>query len=147
MSLVVLVTGGRDFGEWEGVAGKDREVAQREKRFVLDCLDRIHGERGIRLLVHGACVRRGDEWIARGADGSAEVWARLRQVNYVGVPAKWAKLGKRAGMVRNAEMLELLGSFGLRVDAGVAFPGGVGTAGMCTLLEKAGVAVWKPAWL
>ncbi len=85
--------------------------------------------KGVSLLIHGA---------AKGADTLAENWARSRQVNYHGVPAKWDQHGNSAGPIRNEEMLAL------GPEGCVAFPGGTGTADMVERCEKAGVKVWKP---
>lgn len=122
-NLSVLVTGGRNFDD---------------RAFLFGKLDLLHKKRGIRLLVHGA---------ARGADTLAELWARENQVNYLGVPAKWDWYGKAAGSLRNEEMLDCvipmgLGHGHLKIDLGVAFPGGVGTANMVGLLKTEGTRVW-----
>jgi YspA, cpYpsA-related SLOG family len=61
-------------------------------------LERLHAEHGDRLvIVHGAC--------RYGADVLAERWARRRGVAVERWPADWARLGRRAGMVRNAAMV------------------------------------------
>ena len=52
------------------------------------------------LLVHGAC---------RGADLMAQAWAITREVDYLGMPARWrsgGELDKGAGFARNQRMLE-----------------------------------------
>jgi len=51
----------------------------------------------IKLLITGAC---------RGVDLCAEGLARTLEIPYVGVPARWGELGKRAGPLRNQEMLD-----------------------------------------
>ena len=43
---------------------------------------------------------------AHGADEHGEKWAGRNDVSIVRVPADWAKLGRRAGPVRNALMAE-----------------------------------------
>jgi hypothetical protein len=138
---VVLVTGGRLFGE--PVEGKTQAEVELEREFVWNCLNRVQDERGVRLVVTGACVSR-HKMTTRGADGWAERWAVYNQVNYLGVPAKWNKLGARAGMKRNQEMLDLTTLFGVKPDAAIAFPGGVGTAGMRRLLQQASIPCWIP---
>jgi len=61
-------------------------------------LERLLAEHGDRLvLVHGAC-----HW---GADVLADRWARRRGVAVERWPADWARLGRRAGMLRNAGMV------------------------------------------
>ena len=79
----VLVTGSRAWSDSAAIEG---------------ALDRLHAEHGDRLvIVHGAC-----RW---GADVLAERWARRRGVAVERWPADWARLGRRAGMVRNAAMV------------------------------------------
>lgn len=43
---------------------------------------------------------------AKGADFHAFQWCDSRQVDGVTINANWKKFGKRAGMLRNIEMLE-----------------------------------------
>ena len=112
--MKILVCGGRDFYDEDAVFG---------------ALDQIHQDYGITTLVHGA---------ARGADYLAERWAKYRQVNYKGYPAKWNEHGRGAGPVRNREMLE----DNPNIAGVVAFPGGVGTNDMVSLAKQQGIAVW-----
>jgi hypothetical protein len=49
------------------------------------------------LIIHGGC---------RGADMIADELARLYEFDVLSVPAKWNKYGKRAGPLRNKEMIE-----------------------------------------
>ena len=98
--LRVLVCGGRDY---------------RNQTAVRDTLDAIHAERPIGLVITGA---------APGADTLAETWARAREVNYLGVPAKWTRYDRSAGPIRNRAMLKF------RPQLVVAFPGHNGTADM-----------------
>jgi hypothetical protein len=76
----------------------------------------FRAERGVTLVIAGG---------ARGADTLAEEWAKA-----VGLPcrvfmADWAGLGRKAGPIRNEQML----SKG-QPHLVVAFPGGRGTAHM-----------------
>jgi hypothetical protein len=57
------------------------------------------------LVVHGAAI---------GVDGMAESWAKGREVDYLGMPARWtgqtrdrSRLDRGAGHARNRRMLEL----------------------------------------
>lgn len=115
--MKLLVCGGRDFAD---------------RGFVFAALDRVDAKRRVFLLIHGA---------ASGADALAEEWARARGVSYAPNPARWAELGRRAGMVRNQEMLDLFAPDGV-----VAFPGGRGTADMVARARAAGVPVWCPPY-
>lgn len=113
--FVVLVCGGRDY--------RDREA-------VFEVLDEIHAACTVSLLVSGS---------ARGADALGEMWARVREIPYLGVPARWTTEGKAAGPRRNDRMLKMLP----RLDLVVHFPGGNGTAHMVRRARAAGVSTWK----
>ncbi len=79
----MLVTGSRAWSDSAAIEG---------------ALDRLHAEHGADLvIVHGAC-----RW---GADVLADRWARWRGVAVERWPADWARLGRRAGMLRNAAMV------------------------------------------
>lgn len=73
---------------------------------------------------------------AKGADTLAKEWAKKRIVKCENYPADWDKYGKRAGFIRNVQMLnegkpELI----------IAFPGGKGTQMMIKLAKSANVEV------
>lgn len=110
--MIVLVCGGRDF-------------ALRDDLFSV--LDDLHRHHGFTLLVHGA---------ARGADRLAGEWAESRGVKCQPVAADWQMHGRRAGPVRNAEMLHTY-----KPEIVVAFPGGSGTDHMVKISRKAGVMI------
>lgn len=67
----------------------------------------------------------------------AERWAKVREMNYQGYPAKWAKFHKAAGPIRNQEMVDT------QPDLVVAFllPGSKGTADAIKRAQKAGIEV------
>jgi hypothetical protein len=73
---------------------------------------------------------------APGADTMAEQWALLNYVSAEIYPADWESHGKRAGYLRNKQMLEEG-----HPDLVIAFPGGKGTAMMVRLAKDAGVNV------
>ena len=79
------------------------------------------------VLVHGD---------AKGADRLAGSWGNHYGVIVEPHPADWDTHGRKAGMLRNREMLDT------GIDGVVAFPGGVGTAGMVRIALAAGVPVW-----
>lgn len=108
----VLVCGGRDYNDAKTV----REV-----------LDRLHKETPFSCVIHGA---------ARGADTLAGLWAKRSEVPVEAYTAAWSRYGRAAGMIRNEQMLREG-----RPDLVVAFPGGVGTAGMVRIARAAGVRV------
>lgn len=110
---VIAVTGGRDFND---------------SRAVYKALDQVKSRGAITLLVVGD---------ATGADALAASWAEQEGVPFKVFRADWERHGKRAGPVRNGEMVAV-GLSGL-----VAFPGGRGTADMTCQCTAAGVPVWE----
>ena len=107
--LRVLVCGGRDFSDYQAVMA------------VLCALN-------ISVLIHGA---------ARGADTLAARAAEHLGVGQIACPADWRQHGRRAGFIRNREMLEH------KPDVVIAFPGGRGTADMVNKASSAGVTVYE----
>lgn len=112
--IVIVVTGGRDFA--------DRGLLRRT-------LDRLHHEQGVAMVAHGD---------ARGADKLADEWAKDRGVVRYVCPASWGLHGRKAGPIRNRQMLE-----SAKPDLVVAFPGGKGTADCCRQAEAMGFIVEK----
>lgn len=114
--LRVLVTGSRDF--------KDESIIRRELEAV--GLDARRNSARV-TLVHGA---------ARGADTIAAAVARSLGWRVEAHPAQWDTLGKRAGYVRNAVMVDS------GVDVVLGFPIGEsrGTRMCIDLARRRGVA-------
>lgn len=112
----VLVCGGRNYNN---------------RAHVFATLDAIHAETPISVIIHGG---------AWGADTSANAWAQARDVLIACYAAQWSVHGRRAGTLRNQEMLDQA-----RPDLVVAFPGGVGTAHMTRIARRAGVPVQEVA--
>ena len=108
----ILVCGGRDFSDYQ----------------LLSETLNPYISKGL-VIIHGG---------ASGADSFAEHWARDNADIIESYPADWNKYGKRAGYIRNAQML----SEG-KPDLVIAFPGGKGTAMMIKLAEAAKVPVMK----
>lgn len=108
----VLVCGGRHYDDWS---------------LVRRTLNRLHEEQPFRLVITGA---------AGGADGLARSWAFSRQITVAEFPANWRGLGKKAGPLRNGEMIELM-----KPDVIIAFPGGNGTINCIQQAKNAGVPV------
>jgi hypothetical protein len=112
----VLVCGGRDF----------------DNRAMLNAaLDRLHAERVFSLVIAGG---------ARGADTLAEDWANARGIACDVYRGDWEGLGRKAGPIRNKQMLDEG-----KPDLVVAFPGGRGTAHMVRIAREAGVEVVEVA--
>lgn len=110
--MIVLVCGGRDF--------QDRDA-------LFAVLDRLHQQTGITKIVHGG---------AKGADTLGAIWGLLHGVFSAGYPAQWDAYGKRAGFIRNQEMIDVE-----QIDLVVACPGGNGTADMVKRATKAGIKI------
>jgi hypothetical protein len=112
IGLRVLVCGGRGFADGPTV---------------YRVLDALRAGPGIALLIEGG---------SRGTDDLAHGWAKQQpDVPTKRYFAQWA-LGRRAGPMRNAWMLE-----DGRPDLVVAFPGGKGTADMIAKARAANVEV------
>jgi len=107
-----LVCGGRDFTDWQFMREKLKVLLKTDWMFI---------------LVHGDC---------RGADRLAAGWAKACELIVEAHPADWDTYGKKAGSIRNQEMLDS------GIDGVVAFTGGVGTADMVDRARAAGVLVW-----
>jgi hypothetical protein len=108
----ILVCGGRKFA--------DSAVLNRT-------LDQAHSAGPITTLIHG---------MAKGADTLAGEWAERNDVPVEGYRADWEKHGKRAGPIRNAEMLKQG-----HPRLVIAFRGGQGTKGMIEQARAVGVPV------
>lgn len=110
----VLICGGRDYFD---------------TKYFYETMDALHAFDDFKytLIVQGG---------ARGADTLAMAWARDRKIPCATFPADWAKYGKRAGYVRNQDMLDKG-----RPELVIAFPGGRGTAMMVDIAKRAGVRV------
>ena len=122
--IVVLVTG-------------SREADLYDNHLVCDVLDDFLGiatECGLRLVVrHGDCPR--------GIDRYARSWCVLMDavVEEQRYPADWNTHGKRAGFLRNSEMVAS------GADVCIAFPRGKssGTRHCMREAEKAGIPVYE----
>lgn len=118
----VLICGGRDFADRAGMTR------------ILDYLNAFGADMGLPLPRFAAIIHGN----ARGADRLAGEWARLRGIPEESYPADWGRYGKRAGPIRNQEMLDRA-----KPDLVIAFPGGRGTTDMIARAEKANVRILK----
>ncbi len=109
--MKILVTGGREFDR----AG-----------YLSQVLDDIHRTKGIDTLIHGD---------SQGADRLAGIWAENLEIKVIECPADWIGLGKKAGPIRNGQMIAM------KPDLVVAFAGGKGTADCVRQAEAAGIEV------
>lgn len=113
----VLVCGGRDYDDW---------------RQVVLALSNYNMDNKISLIISGG---------ANGADFLGRVYAKYYDLPHQEFIADWRALGKKAGIVRNQQMIDIG-----KPDIVFAFPGGKGTADMVQRAEKAGIPVIKWKW-
>lgn len=126
--MIVLVTGGRDFGNHPA-----------EHSRLCDALWTLNHAAGTTCVVHG---------YARGADSVAREWAENRigdglNVTVQGFRADWQRLGRAAGHERNGRMVAWCKA---KADGGdrvivLACPGGKGTANCVEQAKRAGLVV------
>ena len=86
--LKVLVTGSRD---WTDPGAIELEIFR--------ALYETKTTFSEAVLIHGACPS--------GADAMADAYARANGMHIIRRPADWDRYGKRAGYVRNAELVDL----------------------------------------
>lgn len=110
----VLVCGGRDFDDWELLSHS------------LIVLSAQFGRK--LMIIHGG---------ARGADRLAANWAFNNRMEAEAYPADWNRHGRKAGPLRNQQMLD-----DGRPEYVAAFPGGRGTADMVRRAKSAGIHVF-----
>jgi len=73
---------------------------------------------------------------AKGADFLARAWAKWVGHAEKRYPANWKTHGRKAGAIRNQQMLDEG-----KPDLVIAFPGGVGTADMVRRAKASGIEV------
>lgn len=106
--------------------GRDYDNPEQMKRVLDDLVPEIE------LIIEGA---------APGADRLAGAWAKKNGIPLIEMPAPWTAHGRRAGMIRNSWMLAYT-----EPDLVIAFPGGVGTAGMIRMAKAKGIEVRVIDW-
>lgn len=104
----LLVCGGRD---WEDAAAVQRTIKELKPT----------------VIIHGG---------ARGVDSMAGYAAAMLGIDERRFPALWKSYGRKAGPIRNQQMLDEG-----KPDMVLAFPGGKGTLDMMERAEKAGIPV------
>lgn len=85
--LRVLVTGSRDF---------------EDRRVIYEALDAL-AQRTRLTVVHGDCPKGADRWARQWLVGNYS----YQDVDHEPHPADWKQHGKRAGFIRNSEMVRL----------------------------------------
>jgi hypothetical protein len=124
----ILICGSRDFSDWEII----HEILDGYKTSDL-------------VVIHGACNTeldtRRNKILGQGADAIAHDWCIKNNVKYQAWPANWEKHGKRAGFLRNTEMLEKG-----KPDIVIGFmnePASNGTSMMLNIAKKAGIPTYR----
>lgn len=119
--MKLLVSGGRTFDDVE---------------FIVTHLCRLHKNRPITKLIHGAAI---------GVDTICGLWAEEMGIPvdaYPITPKDWSTYGKKAGPIRNKQML----TEG-KPDFLFAFPGNNGTANMVKQAQGVVNDIWISRWL
>lgn len=122
----ILVCGGRDYADYLCLT-KTLEQICWDRKWVSDVVDGNVNWLPKVVIISG---------VAKGADSLAIDWAVVNWVPFETYPAQWAVYGKKAGSIRNQQMLDEG-----KPDLVVAFPGGIGTKDMIRRAKKAGVEV------
>lgn len=123
----VLVCGGRDFGAENTGSDPINPELCAQWNFGMRFLKAKFGEgKGVTIISGGAT----------GADALGEDYTLCSHAKLEHYPADWSQYGKKAGYIRNQQMLDEG-----KPDLVIAFPGGKGTAMMVELAKKAGVEV------
>lgn len=115
-TVYLIIFGGRDFTNWPLF---ERAVT----RFIQTILQGFNV-----IIVEGE---------ARGVDTMARKYAMLHGYDWEPFPADWVNLGKRAGFVRNHEMISI-SHYGLGFWDGVSS----GTGHSVSLCESKGIPYW-----
>lgn len=79
------------------VTGSRNLIGADHGTWVKTVLTKAHKQHNFTLLVEGG---------AKGADSIAAEWAVANQIKVFTYPAEWGKYGKKAGTLRNIEMLD-----------------------------------------
>lgn len=121
MKTLIVVTGGRNYSNRDNVRMALGMSEWREGNPIEDVM----------VLSGGAT----------GLDSMVLDWAFDACVNAIRMPAQWDRHGRKAGMLRNEQMIEMSRTFwrdGWCVLY-IAFPGGVGTEDMTRRMKN---AIW-----
>ena len=125
----VLVCGGRNYG-----------LVHAEKKRIYNALDELHGDcwpsEEYPLGKEPPKITHVISGGATGADSVAIDWAVVNWVPCTEYKADWKKYGRKAGPIRNKQMLDEG-----KPDLVLAFPGGPGTENMVLQALQANIKV------
>lgn len=113
----ILICGGREYDDWQ---------------YFIDVMGTLSDTRHFDDHQPIVIIEGG----AKGTDFCARLYAKYCGWDHLPFPADWNKYGRKAGYLRNKQMLDEG-----KPDLVVAFPGGDGTANMVKLATEAGVEV------
>lgn len=138
--MKLLICGGRDYGrKWNYEEQRwriDRGTVRRAFRLLQRICQTVQSSRI--TIVHGK---------AAGADSIAEGFVRYcrrnklfisQELTEIAYPADWKTHGKKAGPIRNQQMLTTE-----QPDVIIVFPGGKGTEHMKTIGRLAGIPIYE----
>lgn len=134
----ILVCGGRGFGRVPDIIPEDipyedfLKKAESEQLMLRTVLESLKKSLDIEVIIEGG---------AEGADTLAGNWADEAHIPRATYPADWKKNGKKAGPIRNQQMLDKG-----KPSIVVAFPGGKGTKDMVKRAKDAGLAVYEVSY-
>lgn len=141
--MKVLICGGRDFAaleKWPDGQIKRTGKAWEQYSWAYQYLNHLADERFPRHpeddygnYLYDVTIINGG---AKGADQLAIDWAVINWTDLRTYKADWDTHGKRAGILRNIEMLEKE-----QPNLVIAFPGGRGTEHMVKIAKAAGIEV------
>lgn len=89
-------------------------------------LDRLHFKQVVHEVICGG---------ANGVDACGKAWAIINNIPVRDFPANWDQFGKRAGILRNAEMAQV-------ATALAVFNGGKGSRHMLEVAREWGLAIF-----
>lgn len=120
----VLICGGRNYRDYD-----EADILVRE---ALATIPLIAPEKHEVVFITG-CATGADEIPIRMYEGEEDEWGGLLKF-----PADWDRYGKKAGILRNQQMIDEG-----KPDLVIAFPGGKGTADMIKRAYRHGIEVWR----
>ena len=115
--LHILVCGGRHFTNYT---------------LLCDILDNVIGDIKEVEIVSGHC---------QGADMLGEKYAQEHEIDVKIFPADWEKYGRKAGPIRNKQMVDYITSFDNRIVVAFTNENTIGTRNTITLAKKANISV------
>lgn len=127
--LRILVCGGRHFDDYD--------LLEKTINVVIVEGGRTVGRTDIEI-VSGHCV---------GADRLGELYAEKHNAQVKIFPAEWGKYGKRAGPIRNKQMIDYISGFENKIVIAFVSANTKGTRNTITLAKKANIRVIEKEYI